>query len=195
VADEAKRGEGGKAKVARKKAAPGVKVPPVETEEGWAPVVTEGGPVFGNGQPLQPWAFEAYSAHYGRGQSLNSLAKAYNASWLCVRRNLNAVHAFIIAMEGTDLLDALTKHKTRLHETMKAAWQDHAAADPSNRAPFLRIALDAGEKLAAAEGVVTERKGVQVGEDPANPFHDHGSEAADKLLTLLAGRTGEPAGE
>ena len=165
-----------------------------EGADEWSPVVSEDGITFANGQPLQAWAFDAYSAHYGREQSLNALAKAYAVTWRCVRRNVNAVHAFILAVEGTDLLDALAKHKTRLREVQKAAWQDHANADPSARAPYLRIALDAGEKLAAADGCVTERRSVATGQDGAlGPQQVQHIGALDALRSRLA-QGDDPAG-
>lgn len=121
---------------------------------------------FTNGRPLKDWAFEAYTLHVGRGQSVLSLAKQYGVKWECVRRNIDAAHAAVIRANDSDALPALEKHKARLLETLKSAWQDYAKSDNDKRPGFLRIILDTSEKLAAAEGVVTERKAVALGQDP-----------------------------
>ena len=126
-----------------------------------------GCPKFSNGRPLQGWAFEAYTLHFGRGQSVLSLAKQYGVKWEVVRRNIDAAHAAVTAANASDAVSALEKHKARLLEIIKSAYQDYARADNDKRPGFLRIILDASEKLAAAEGVVTDRKSLALGQDPA----------------------------
>lgn len=136
---------------------------------------------FTNGRPLKDWAFEAYTLHVGRGQSVLSLAKQYGVKWECVRRNIDAAHAAVIRANDSDALPALEKHKARLLETLKSAWQDYAKSDNDKRPGFLRIILDTSEKLAAAEGVVTERKSIGVGQDTnLEPLQ------VQSTLTLLA---------
>ena len=149
-------------------------------------VPPDGGcPKFSNGRPLQDWAFEAYTLHVGRGQSVFSLAKKYKVKWEVVRRNIDAAHAAVTAANASDAVPALERHIARLLEVLKSTYQDYAQADNDKRPGFLRIILDTSEKLAAAEGVVTDRKyqehGGNVGmvpvplpvfsaEDPLNHF-------------------------
>ena len=119
-------------------------------------------PVFSNGAHAKPWAFDAYCANVGRGETLTSLARLYGVQWRTVKRNVEAVHAMVLAIERSDAIDAHARHVARLAEVLRAAWRDHDGAEDGQRAAFLRVALDAGEKLAAAAGVVTERKSTQV---------------------------------
>jgi hypothetical protein len=122
---------------------------------------------FANGAPLQEWATEAYAAHIGRSQSILSIAKHYGVEWETVKRNIEAIEAWVQVIEQSDVLTAKRKHKARLTEIIKAGWQGYTKAeDEGTRNAILRTILDASEKLAAADGVVTERKGVAVGQDP-----------------------------
>jgi hypothetical protein len=123
---------------------------------------TDGVPKFTNGRPLQSWAYDAYTAHVAECRAIRALADEYGVSEATVRRNIDAVHVAVLAVENSDTIDALAKHKARLQKIIRAAWQDHAAADEGQKSAYLRIAIDASEKLAAAEGVVTDRKGLDV---------------------------------
>jgi hypothetical protein len=71
-----------------------------------------------------------------------------------------------------------------LQKIIRAAWQDHAAAEEGQKSSYLRIAMDASEKLAAAEGVVTERKSVALGQDPA--LDPVGGDALEQLTSAIA---------
>jgi hypothetical protein len=141
-------------------------------------------PRFSNGKPLQAWAFEAYTLHVGRGQSVLSLAKQYGVEWRVVRRNIDAAHAAVCEANDSDALPALEKHKARLLEVLKSAYQDYARADNEKRPGFLRIILDTSEKLAAAEGVVTDRKSLALGQDPA--LEPVGGDALEQLTSAIA---------
>ena len=134
-------------------------------------------PCFSNGRPLQPWAFDAYTLHVGRGQSVLSLAKQFGVGWKAVRRNIDAAHAAVVAAEHSDAIPALDKHRARLVEILKSAYQDYAKADPDKRPAFLRIILDTSEKLAAADGVTTKREqhdhNLNVGSFPVPVFSEN----------------------
>lgn len=153
---------------------------------------TDGVPKFSNGRPLQVWAYEAYTAHVGECRAIRSLADEYDVSEATIRRNVDAVHVAVLAVENSDTIDALAKHRARLQKIIRAAWQDHAAAHEKHKSSYLRIAMDASEKLAAAEGVVTDRKGLDVSGE-LNVNHDHAGAAVGKLLEILAATPGGTA--
>jgi hypothetical protein len=145
---------------------------------------TDGVPKFSNGRPLQVWAYEAYTAHVGECRAIRSLADEYDVSEATIRRNVDAVHVAVLAVENSDTIDALAKHRARLQKIIRAAWQDHAAAEEGQKSSYLRIAMDASERLAAAEGVVTDRKSLALGQDPA--LDPVGGDALEQLTSAIA---------
>jgi hypothetical protein len=138
---------------------------------------TEGVPRFRNGQALQKWAFDAYTANIGRCQSVLSLARQFGCSPACVRRNIDAIHAAVLAAENSDAIEVTERHRARLQEVARAAWQDYAKADVDKRPAFLRIALDAAQQLAASEGLITKREqhdhNLNVGSFPVPVFSEN----------------------
>lgn len=114
-------------------------------------------------QPLPEWAMQAYTAHVGRGQSINALAREFGTDWATVKRNVEKVHLAVCAAENSDTVDARAKHEARLREVLKCLWQDYARSDnQSARATLLKSIADVSEKLAACQGVVTQRAAHEV---------------------------------
>lgn len=139
------------------------------------------------------WAQAAYTAHVGRGQTISALAREFGVDWETVKRNVEKMHVAVCAAENSDTVDARAKHEARLREVLKCLWQDYARADNQNaRAAGLKSIADVSEKLAACQGVVTQRAAMEHG---GTLKVDHGSEAIESLTRAIAGLAARAAEE
>jgi len=112
---------------------------------------------------LPEWAFTAYKAHTHRGQSITSLANSYNVCWRTMRCNVDKVHALVQAVENSDIIPACDKYIAGLRETIACLWRDYqTATHDSARVGCLKLISQVLEQIAAAEGVVTQRKAAEV---------------------------------
>jgi len=160
----------------------------------------EGPATSARSNPLPEWAMQAYTAHVGRGQPINALAREFGLDWSTVKRNIEKVHLAVCAAENSDTVDARAKHEARLREVLKCLWQDYTRADnQAARASLLKTIADVSEKLAACQGVVTQRAAHEVtGKDGGPVQVDHGSEAIESLTRAIAGiaaRSGQGSGD
>ncbi|NMC35308.1 MAG: hypothetical protein GYA36_23050 [Veillonellaceae bacterium] len=148
----------------------------------------EGPATSARSNPLPEWAMQAYTAHVGRGQPINALAREFGLDWSTVKRNIEKVHLAVCAAENSDTVDARAKHEARLREVLKCLWQDYTRADnQATRAQLLKSIADVSEKLAACQGVVTQRAAHEVtGKDGGPVQVDHGSEAIESLTRAIA---------
>lgn len=115
----------------------------------------------GGGIPgLPDWAFNCYKAHAHRGQSITSLANAQGVAWATMRNHIDKVHALVLAVENSDVLTACDKYIAGLRETLSCLWRDYSAAtNDAVKCGLLKAIAQVLEQIAAAEGVVTQRKG------------------------------------
>jgi hypothetical protein len=153
----------------------------------------EGPATSARSNPLPEWAMQAYTAHVGRGQPINALAREFGLDWSTVKRNIEKVHLAVCAAENSDTVDARAKHEARLREVLKCLWQDYTRADnQAARASALKTIADVSEKLAACQGVVTQRAAMEHG---GTLQVDHGSEAIESLTRAIAGLAARAAEE
>jgi hypothetical protein len=125
--------------------------------------------------PVAEWAMQAYTAHVGRGQTIAALAREFGVDWETVKRNVEKVHVAVCAAENSDTVDARAKHEARLREVLKCLWQDYTRADnQAARASALKTIADVSEKLAACQGVVTQRAAHEVTGKDGGPVQSLG---------------------
>lgn len=144
----------------------------------------EGPATSARSNPLPEWAMQAYTAHVGRGQPINALAREFGLDWSTVKRNIEKVHLAVCAAENSDTVDARAKHEARLREVLKCLWQEYTRGDnQATRAQLLKSIADVSEKLAACQGVVTRRAAHEV------TGKDGGPVQATSRLTLDAAQS------
>lgn len=108
---------------------------------------------------LPDWAFVAYKARCYRGQSIAELARRYGVAWKTVKLAVEKVHALVMAVENSDIISEKDKYVCGLKETLACLWKLYAAAThDSAKVGCLKQIAQILQQIAAAEGVVTERR-------------------------------------
>ena len=155
---------------------------------------------------IPDWAFNCYKAHCHRGQTITSLANKQGVAWITMRRNVDKIHALVQAVENSDLIPACDKYIAGLRETLSCLWRDYqGATHDSARVGCLKLISQVLEQIAAAEGVVTQRKAAEVSGPAGGPLHvvttqellanDAAVAAALDLEEALAGQDTTPGGQ
>ena len=119
---------------------------------------------------IPDWAFNCYKAHCHRGQTITSLANKQGVAWITMRRNVDKILALVQAVENSDLIPSCDKYIAGLRETLSCLWRDYqGATHDSARVGCLKLISQVLEQIAAAEGVVTQRKAAEVSGPAGGP--------------------------
>lgn len=112
------------------------------------------------------WVGLAWAAWCAGERNLTALGKQFRKSPKTVKANLIKYSAARAA--ETQSVDATAEYIDGLEHDMREALRTYRTAEnPNAKVGALKHATSCREKLAAAKGVVTERKSVALGQDPA----------------------------
>ena len=111
------------------------------------------------------WIGLAWAAWCAGERNLAALGKQFNKAPATVKANLIKYSAARAA--ETQSVDATAEYIDGLEHDMREALRTYRTAEnPNAKVGALKHATSCREKLAAAKGVVTERRSVAVGQDP-----------------------------
>lgn len=114
------------------------------------------------------WIGLAWAAWCAGERNLTALGKQFGKKGETVKANLIKYSAARAA--ETQSVDATTEYLDGLEHDMREALRTYRTAEnPNAKVGALKHATSCREKLAAAKGVVTERKSVALGQDPNLP--------------------------
>lgn len=129
------------------------------------------------------WVGLAWAAWCAGERNLAALGKQFRKSPKTVKANLIKYSAARAA--ETQSVDATTEYLDGLEHDMREALRTYRTAEnPNAKVGALKHATSCREKLAAAKGVVTERKSVALGQDPA--LEPVGGDALEQLTSAIA---------
>ena len=129
------------------------------------------------------WVGLAWAAWCAGERNLTALGKQFRKSPKTVKANLIKYSAARAA--ETQSVDATTEYLDGLEHDMREALRTYRTAEnPNAKVGALKHATSCREKLAAAKGVVTERKSVAIGQDPG--LGPVGGDAFEQLTSAIA---------
>lgn len=129
------------------------------------------------------WVGQAWALWVAGERNLTALGKQFGKKRETVKANLAKYSAARAAEVAST--DATAEYLDGLEHDMREALRTYRTAEnPNAKVGALKHATSCREKLAAAKGVVTERKSVALGQDPA--LEPVGGDALEQLTSAIA---------
>jgi hypothetical protein len=126
----------------------------------------------GDRPEVEDWVLTAWRAWCRGTQQWAELAKLTGKDWRTVRKHVEAFSKVCRVAEESGSIDALGEYIGHLREALTAAWHIYNKQSSNDNAKLgaIKQVSDLSEKIAAALGVVTERKATQHSGDGGGPI-------------------------